>query len=57
MAEGTFTGSFKTHIVRGEGPADALKETLSVPYGGGAYQGRTNFLGLENRCKLEGLPL
>jgi len=57
MAEGTFTGSFKTHIVRGEGPADALKETLSVPYGGGAYQGLPYYLGLEDRTKLEGLAL
>ena len=41
MAEATFTGSFKTHIVRGEGPA------LGRPY----------FLGLQDRGRLEGLPL
>ena len=57
MQSRTFTGSFKTHIVRGDGPAGALKDTLSVLYGGGAYQGRPYFLGLEDRGRLESLPI
>jgi len=57
MAEGTFKGSFQTHIVRGEGGDDCFSETLSVPYGGGAFEGRPYFLGLEERGRLEGLAL
>ncbi len=54
MAKGTITSSFQTHQIGGSG---TTTEELSVPYGGGKYQGAPYYLGLRDKTVLKGLAL